>query len=252
MNSIRLTFAALAVLAAPSVALAQVRWEPSIGVDYSSGSYGASEDTDVLYVPLSLRASTSRWRFDATAPWLRIEGPDGSVIGGVVIPGGGPVTTRDGFGDVLLSATYQLMEPQAGRTQWEIGIGTKLDTAEDGLGTGETDYNVQLGVQHPLGERLTLLGSLGYQWLGDPAAFELEDGPTAMIGVNYASNPRTNFGVQATYRHEYIAGFDEQVMLNPYFRLDTEGGISFTGYATVGLTDSTADFGVGLVVGRTF
>lgn len=70
-----------------------------------------------------------------------------------------------------------------------------------------------------------------------------------MIGVNYASNPHMNLGVETTYRHEYLAGFDEQVILNPYFRLDTEGGISFT-YAIGGLTDSTSDFGVELVVGH--
>lgn len=252
MARIHLTLAALAVLAAPAAAHAQVRWEPSVGVDYSTGSYGAAEDTEVLYVPVGLRASTTRWRFDATAPWLRIKGPAGSVVGGVVIPGGGPVTTRDGFGDVTLSATYQLVEPVAGRTQWEIGVGTKLDTAEDGLGTGETDYNVQVGVKQPVSDSLTLMGSLGYQWLGDPTAYEIQDGPTAMIGVNYASNPRANFGVQATYRHEYLAGFDEQVMLNPYFRLDAESGWSLTGYATAGLTDSTPDFGAGFIVGRAF
>lgn len=249
---IRLTLAALALLTVPSTALAQVRWEPSIGVDYSTGSYGATEDTEVLYVPLGLRASTDRWRFDVAAPWLRIKGPAGSVVGGVVIPGGGPVTTRDGFGDVTASATYQLVEPQAGRTQWELGVGAKFDTAEEGLGTGENDYNVQLGVRHPVSDTLTLMGSVGYQWLGDPVAFELEDGPTAMIGVNYAANPRANFGIQASYRNEYLAGFDEQVTLNPYFRLDSESGLSFTGYATAGLTDSTPDFGVGIIVGRAF
>ena len=249
---IHLTLAALAALAAPSAAFAQVRWEPSIGVDYSTGSYGATEDTEVLYVPVSLRATNTRWRFDATAPWLRIKGPAGSVIGGVVIPGGGPVTSRDGFGDVTLSATYQLVEPVAGQTQWELGVGTKLDTADEGLGTGETDYNVQLGVRHPLSERVSLMGSIGYQWLGDPSAFELEDGPTAMIGVNYAHTPRANFGIQTTYRTAYLAGFDDQVMVNPYFRLDAESGWSLTGYATAGLTDTTPDFGVGFIVGRSF
>ena len=252
MVRLSLTLAALAALAAPAAAHAQVRWEPSIGVDYSTGSYGATEDTEVLYVPVGLRATTSRWRFDATAPYLRIKGPSGSVIGGVVIPGGGPVTTRDGFGDVTLSATYQLVEPVAGRTQWEIGVGTKLDTADEGLGTGETDYSVQLGMRQPLSDNLTLMGSLGYQWLGDPTAFELEDGPTAMLGVNYAAGPRTNFGLQANYRHEYLAGFDEQITLNPYVRVESKSGLSFTGYATAGLTDSTPDFGIGFVIGRAF
>jgi hypothetical protein len=233
-------------------AQAQVRWEPSIGLDYSRGSYGAAEDTEVIYAPVGLRASTTRWRFDANVPYLTIEGPAGAVVGGVVIPGAGPVVKRSGLGDVTLSGTYQLVEPQAGRTQWEVGATVKLPTADDDLGTGKADYQVQLGVRQPVGDKLTLMGSVGYQWLGDPAAFELEDGPTAMLGVNYAATPRRNFGVQVNYRNEYLAGFEEQVVVNPYFRLDAASGWFVTGYATAGLTETTPDYGVGFVLGRAF
>lgn len=252
MSKIHFIMAAAAALALPSAATAQVRWEPSVGVDYSRGSYGAAEDTEVLYAPVGLRATTSRWRFEAAVPYLRIKGPAGAVVGGVVIPGAGPVTSRSGLGDVTMSATYQLVEPVAGRTQWEFGAGVKLPTAADDLGTGEADYNVQLGVRQPLGDSFSLIGSIGYQWLGDPAVLKLEDGPTAMIGVNYAASPRANFGVQATYRSAYLDGFDEQVMINPYFRIDSERGWALTGYGTVGLTDSTPDMGVGVIIGRVF
>ena len=252
MSKLHCIMAAAAVLALPSAVAAQVRWEPSIGVDYSRGSYGAAEDTEVLYAPFGLRATTSRWRVEAAIPYLRVEGPAGSVVGGVVIPGAGPVTSRSGLGDMTMSATYQLVEPAAGRTQWEVGAGVKLPTADDDLGTGETDYNVQVGVRQPLSDSFSLIGSIGYQWLGDPAAFELEDGPTAMVGLNYASSPRANFGVQATYRSAYLEGFDDQMMINPYFRIDSERGWALTGYGTVGLTDSTPDVGVGVILGRPF
>lgn len=247
-----LTLAAAAAVFVPSAALAQVAWEPSVGVDYSTGRYGATEDTEVVYAPLGLRATTSRWRFDAALPYLRVKGPGGSLVGGVVIPGGGPVTSRSGWGDVTLTGTYQLVQPEAGKTQWEFGASIKLPTAANDLGTGKADYNVQLGVRQPLGGSLTLLGSIGYQWLGDPALYELEDGPTAMVGINHAASPRANFGVQAVYRAAYLAGFDNQLMVNPYFRLDSESGWSLTGYGTAGLTDSTPEFGAGLIVGRAF
>ncbi len=252
MARLHLILSAAAMLAAPSAALGQVAWEPSIGIDYSSGSYGAAEDTEVVYAPVGLRATSSRWRFDASVPWLRIDGPAGAVVGGVVIPGAGPVISRSGLGDLTLSATYQLVQPQAGRTQWELGAGVKLPTADEDLGTGETDYNVQVGVRQPLGDSFTLLGSLGYQWLGDPAAFELKDGPTAMVGLNYAAGSRANFGLQTTYRSAYLDGFDDQVIVNPYFRLDSESGWALTGYGTVGLTESAPDIGAGLIIGRVF
>ncbi len=252
LTRLHLILATGAVLALPSAVSAQVVWEPSVGIDYSTGSYGATDDTEVLYVPLGLRATTSRWRFDAAIPYLRVKGPGGSVVGGVVIPSGGPVTSRSGLGDVTLNATYQLVEPVPGQTQWELGGGVKIPTADDDLGTGEADYNIQLGVRQPLSDKVSLLGSIGYQWLGDPVAFELEDGPTAMVGVNYAATPRTNFGVQATFRSAYLDGFDDQMIVNPYFRLDSESGWALTGYGTVGLTDSTPDFGAGFIVGRVF
>lgn len=249
---LHLILAVSAIVAVPSAASAQVVWEPSIGVDYSTGSYGVEEETSVVYAPLGLRATTSRWRFEAAVPYLRVEGPAGSIVGGVVIPGTGPVVSQSGLGDVTVAATYQLVQPEAGRTQWELGAGAKLPTADDGLGTGEADYNVVLGVRQPLGESLTLMGNLGYQWLGDPEAFELQDGPTAMIGLNYASSPRLNIGLQANYRSAYLDGFDEQILVNPYFRFAHENGWSVTGYGTVGLTDSTPDVGVGFVIGRAF
>lgn len=244
--------AAVTLVALPGAAAAQVVWEPSIGVDYSRGAYGATEDTEVTYVPLSLRATTPRWRFDMAVPWLRVRGPQGSVAGGVVIPGTGPVVENDGLGDVTLSATYQLTAPGSAGTAFEIGGGVKLPTADETLGTGKTDYNVQLGVRHPVSDRLMLVGSLGYQWLGDPVAYELTDGPTASLGFNYAAQPRTNVGVIANYRSAYFAGFDDQIMVSPYVRLDSESGWALTAYGTAGFTDASPDFGLGLMVGRVF
>lgn len=252
MHISRLAPAALAALALPSVALAQTVWEPSIGADFSRGTYGAAEATEVLYVPLSLRGTSTRWRFDVAAPRLRVRGPAGSVSGGVVIPGTGPVVSRSGFGDMTVGLTWQLAEPRPGATTFELGAGAKLPTAEDGLGTGKADYNIQLGVRHPLSDRLTAVGSLGYQWLGDPAAYELTDGPTASLGLNWAATPRTNYGIIANYRAAYLDGFEDQAMISPYVRLDSEAGWALTGYATAGFTESSPDFGLGVIVGRRF
>lgn len=257
MSPMKKNLAVLAVLPVCLVwgaghAAAQVRWEASAGVDYSRGDYGGGEDTELVYAPVGLRATTTRWRLDVAVPYVRIEGPVGSVVGGVVVPGAGPITRRSGLGDMTVSATYQLVEPQAGRTQWEMGVAAKVPTADDDLGTGKTDYSVQVGVRQPLTEKVTLMGSLGYQWLGDPAAFELSDGPMGTVGLNYSPSARRNFGVQATYRSAYLQGIDEQVLINPYFRFDAQSGWSVTGYGTVGRTDSTPDFGVGVILGRAF
>lgn len=235
-----------------TTATAQVQWETSAGVEYTTGSYGGTEATEVLYAPLSVGAVSSRWRFAVALPYVQFEGPGGTVSGGVVVPGTGPVVRQSGFGDISAGAAYQLVEPVFGRTQWELAAAVKIPTASDNLGTGEADYSLQLGARQPVSDRFTLVASVGYQWLGDPAAFELQDGPSATAGVNFAAAQGRNLGVQMSYRHPFQNGLEAQAVLNPYFRTDFPNGWSVTGSGTVGLTTSSPDFGAGFAVGRSF
>ena len=50
------------------------------GVDYSSGDYGQPLDTDILYVPVSAKATIGEWSFRVSTGYINIEGP-GGVIG---------------------------------------------------------------------------------------------------------------------------------------------------------------------------
>ena len=233
-------------------AAAQVRWETSASVEYTTGSYGGAEATEVVYAPLSVSAVTSRWRFAAALPYVQFEGPGGTVSGGVVVPGTGPAVRQSGLGDLSVGAAYQLVEPVFGRTQWELAAAVKIPTAGENLGTGEADYSLQLGTRQPVSDRVTLVASVGYQWLGDPAAFALQDGPTATAGVNFAAGQGRNLGVQLSYRHPFQNGLEPQTVLNPYVRTDFSSGWSITGYGTAGLTTSSPDYGVGLSLGRSF
>lgn len=240
------------MLLAPGAVCAQVAWEGAAGVDYSRGDYGGAQDTEFSSVSATLRATTGRWRFEAIAPYYHLKGPEGSVSGGVIIPGGGPVSSRSGFGDVSLGATYQLFEPVAGGTTLEIGGLVKLPTAKDGLGTGEADYSLQMTLRRPLGERLTAVIGAGYQWLGDPVAFELKDGPTALAGLDYAVSDRVNVGALVNYRSAYIGGLEDPLQVNPYAILRSGGPWSVVGYGTVGLSSASPDFGGGMILTRAF
>jgi hypothetical protein len=239
-------------IAAPTGAAADVVWELSIGANYSSGKYGAVEETEVLYAPVTMRANSERWRFEVAVPYISIEGPEGSVSGGVVIPGMGPVVSNSGLGDVVVSAGYQLIDPSQGRARLELGGNVKLPTADDNLGTGETDTSVQLQAHVPLGDRFTAIGSAGYQWYGDPDAYEIDDGMIGSLGLNYAANDRVNVGVVANYRASYFDSVGEQVMASPYFNVTSDEGWTLTGYASAGLSDGSPDFAAGLILGRRF
>ncbi len=252
MSIIRLMLASGVAAAAPASAAADVVWEVSAGGIYSSGNYGAVEDTKVFYAPVTLRATSERWRFDVAVPYLSIEGPQGSVSGGVVIPGTGPVTSNSGLGDVVVSGAYQLLPPSQKGIKLELGGTVKLPTASDTLGTGETDTSVQLQVTLPLSDRLSAIGSAGYQWYGNPDAYELDDGAIGSLGLNYATMNNANIGIITNYRSSYFESLGDQVTASPYISFASAEGWTLTGYASAGLTDSSPDFAAGLIVGKRF
>lgn len=51
----------------------------STGINYSRGSYGEIEDTEVFSVPVSLTYRSGNFKVRVSAPWVRIDGP-GSLL----------------------------------------------------------------------------------------------------------------------------------------------------------------------------
>ena len=90
----------------------------SVGLEYTTGKYGATQSTDQLYVPFVVKHETGPWVFRATVPYLRVEGP-GNVIGGgpdrIVVPGvDDAIRTESGLGDIVASAFYNILDERKG------------------------------------------------------------------------------------------------------------------------------------------
>ena len=45
------------------------------GLDYTSGSYGEDDQTEIIYSPFSISAEYGLWSISATVPWLKVNGP---------------------------------------------------------------------------------------------------------------------------------------------------------------------------------
>lgn len=241
-----------AVFASPVVSAAEagVRWEFATGVDYSSGSYGGSVDTDILYVPFTVRAQGERLKFELTAPYMRLEGP-GNVVGGsgspiVINPAQGSLVTNSGLGDVVAGLGYSVPQLGDGGPFLELKTKMKIATAADGLGTDETDYSVQVDGYQMVGGRFTLIAGLGYQWLGDPTDLKLEDGLIGTLGFNLKTGPATDLGLLFDHRRESFAGLDDQRTLIPYVSWRTAKSLGLTLYGVFGMTDTSPDYGAGL------
>ncbi len=239
-------------IATPICAAAETSVEWSTGGNYSSGAYGAAVDTEITYAPVTARVTTDRLRLDISVPYISITGPGGSVSGGVVIPGTGPVASHSGLGDVVVSAALQLIERTERAPKLDLEGAVKLPTADDQLGTGETDTSAQFSLQQPLGGGVTVLASAGYQWYGDPDTYTLEDGPIGSLGLDYAASEHGSVGLVANYRSRYLSTLEEQIMVSPYFTLRSASGWSLTGYGTAGFTNSSPEYAAGIVLGRTF
>lgn len=251
-----------AIAAITSVAAsAQQDWSQlslTTGVDYSTGDYGASVDTDIFYVPLTAKYETSRFQFSATVPYLRIEGP-GVVVGGggggVIVGGATPtVTTESGLGDVTLEGVLNLYpESDSGLPYAELSVKVKLPTADEerGLGTGEIDTTVAVDVFQSFGN-FTPFAALGYRFRGDPDGFELEDGIVASVGAVVKASEQFSVGAAYDYREAATAFADPTSEVSPFVVFSPSEAWSANVYGVFGLSDGSPNAGGGVQLTRRF
>lgn len=221
--------------------------EFSSGADYSVGGYGALLDTTVWSVPLDVKFRSGRFRVQASLPYVSIKGP-GQLVGGVIVsaPGSTATVARSGLGDLNLSAGYMLTRENGALPAFEISGGAKVPTANSTIGTGEADYSANISVYKSISPKLMLFGTVGYSWLGSPAAYTLENGIAASGGINLRPTPNQNYGVSVAWREPVAAGLQGQAVVSPYltYRFDRRFGLTLYGMA--GLNDASPRLGAGL------
>lgn len=223
------------------------------GLDYSSGDYGDAQDTEILYLPVSATYKQGLWTAKVTVPWVRIKGP-GTVIGagdgGVVVgDGSSEVNTESGLGDIWASLAYSV---EAVPEDWFYmdAIGkVKLPTADDdeGLGTGEFDYTLQLDFFKPLGA-LTPMATVAYKIKGDPDGIDLDSVFYLSAGADYRLNDTINYGATLDYQEAATDTSDDALEVFGYlgYRVSEDWLLTFYGYG--GLSDGSPDAGGGLQV----
>lgn len=228
----------------PASAEDNYHWDMSTGLDYSVGKYGGSSDTDVLSVPFNARLQADRLRLEVTIPYLHVTGP-GIVVGGPVIGGNGAVSTRSGLGDINLGAAWLLHKDDHEFPAIELAGTVKAPTASTNLGTGKADYTALVNAYHSITPQVMLFGTIGYQWLNNFRTYELKDGVTAAVGVNFKPSSDTSIGLSGSYRQEYFTGLGEQLSLSPYALWNFSQNWRVSGYGIVGFTSASARIGGG-------
>ena len=224
----------------------------STGVEYSTGKYGGTDDIEEIYVPFTFRAGFERVGLRITVPWLSVTAPEDTVItdpGSEPLPGSGATVTDRGLGDVMGSLTlYDLYVSDNADFVIDITGKIKFATADEakGLGTGENDYTLQFDA-YRFFDRLSLQGTAGYRLRGDPPGVDLDDVFLVSVGGAYLASTDTLVGLYFDYRESSISGTDDIQELSGFasFRLGRAWRMDL--YAFTGLTDSSTDFGAGIL-----
>jgi hypothetical protein len=227
----------------------------SAGMNFTSGRYGGDVDIDDFYVPLTATASRGRIAYRLTVPYLSVRAPEGTLIydpGAEPQPGSGDIVTESGLGDVIGSVTiYDVISNSRLGFAMDLTGKVKFATADEekGLGTGKNDYSVQADF-YKFADKLTLLGSIGYKFRGDPTDVDLNDVLTASFGGTYKFTPDVRGGLIFDYRESAIGGNDAVQELTGFVsrRISENWRLQF--YALAGFSDSSPDMGVGIQVKR--
>jgi hypothetical protein len=254
-------------LAAPAAA-AEPRQAQEAGRTFSaeidafllSGEYGAAESTDILYLPLILRAAGPRHTFSFTLPYLRVEGP-ATVVAGEAggVPTGdefaGASEARSGVGDILLRGEVFLVQGDGVKKPWVSALGRlKFPTAsrEKGLGTGEYDVSAGVSVTQPMGRRAAGFVDLIQRRTGDPPGEPLRDTTAAVAGVSVLLARRVTVYLSYDWEEALVSDLEDGESLSAGFVARPGRDWRWSGAAFFGLSDTREDFGAMLGVARTW
>jgi hypothetical protein len=249
-----------------AILAAQITWSPLAhaekwealrmftGLDYSAGKYGEATDTEILYVPVSVKYETGPWAFRATTSYIHMHGPANVVGGGeagalVANFARAADVSRSGPGDIFLGATYSLDH------LWRKGLfidftgKVKLPTASaaKGLGTGKTDFTAQIDVAKTWG-RFTPFATLAYRFIGTPSAYPLHDAWNGSLGLQYTVSHVVSTGLSFDYRQSASPTGTDPRELFGYVAVAVTPKWSLEFYGIAGLSDGSPDAGGGLQI----
>jgi Putative MetA-pathway of phenol degradation len=260
----------------------------SVGGDYSTGDYGSSDSTKVFYMPFSARYETGAFTYNLTIPWLRVSGPGdvvpggfsgaggastvGAVVcinkgrgnctngGGTIVSGGGGgggiTTTRStesGIGDIVAAATYNAIDGGENGFVVDFTGRIKLPTASEskGLGSGKTDFAVQVNVDKNFGNPYVSAG-LGYKILGEPSGVSYDNVIYGSLGGGYKFSKSTEMGVSYDWATAAVDGATRPQEVSIYGSHYLSDNYKLSGVLYTGLSDASPDVGGGLTLSYYF
>lgn len=224
------------------------QWQWETGVYGSDGEYGKREPTQILYVPVTLRWRAQDWQLSLSTGWARIDGP-GHLEGGA-----GRLDQsserRDGVADTLLQVRYYWPVWRTQRLYTDTSVKVKLPTAraEDGLGTGKTDVELEARAYWWLG-KLSPYGRLAYRWRQQPTfdSYQVRDYGRLTIGAHYPAAAQWDVLGQLEGRSRTSLSGEDALDAVLLVRWKVSQRYSLSTYVTRGLATGSPDWAAGML-----
>jgi hypothetical protein len=224
------------------------------GFDSTSGNYGTSSNTSILTIPVIGKYETDSWMFKLTVPYLQVTTLSGVIpgVGGGKMNKGGATkinaTTQSGLGDIVAAGTYFAIDGDEWGPGLDLTAKIKFPTAnkDAGLGTGETDYALQMDVYQSI-DKLTVTGSLGRKFLGSSATLPLNDIFYGSVGANYKVSDKTGAGISLDAAQASSAIGYNVLELSVYVNHKIDKRRKVQGYLLKGLANGSPDTGLGML-----
>lgn len=249
------------MLLLPSLAQADDGFSLGAGIDYSSGKYGGTQSTSILYVPVTAGYASGRMAFGLTVPYIRVTGPGGVIQGfgqigasgsgrtyGRPARGSGQTsTTNSGLGDVIASAAYRTYSGDTASLDvvGKIKFGTA--DADKGLGTGENDYSAQLDLHLLPQDATSFLVTAGYKRVGAPEGIATNNVAYGTLGINRQLDDGAHAGVMLNAAQAAFAASGSQRDVTLYTTRTISPTTSMQAALLKGFADGSPDYGAKLL-----
>ena len=243
----------------PSEKTGREHFQLKITPGYEQGDYGTDETTRIFVLPFTLRYLGDNWDLSATFSYLRVDSPGNvALVGGQPAPigGGDERRTDDGFGDIVLKGRYYVLQDtgEPGSLPSVTPLARlKIPTAKDPhLGTGEPDFGFGVEFDKTFGRSFIVFGDVTYTIIGEPEGEDFRNRPGASLGAGVRLTDVTTVSALLDWRRAISRGQDDAVDLMGFVSFKLAPTLAVSPYLSVGLTNGSSDFGVGVELSYKF
>jgi hypothetical protein len=243
----------LGLFLAPPAAWADSSFSLGAGFDYSTGKYGGDTSTNILYIPVTGTYKNDQLTLKLTVPYIHVTSVGNIVRGmGMIRPATtSKTTTQAGLGDITAAAAYTFYD--AGSLALDLVGKVKFGTAsaDKGLGTGENDYAAQVDGYYLINST-TLFATAGYKIVGAPSGIEVNNIGYGTAGVSQKLDKSYSAGMMLDAAQRITALTPGTRELTLFLSHQVKQDLSWRASLLKGLSDASADYGVGFMLTGTY